>query len=138
MQLDSYHWTAENMTLGCTASCTNDLANWASNVQNACPDQSMRNNGVLMAPATLPLMYQYQYNLACLAGGDSSWCLVDSQNWVGSDIKRYPPDLCETGHDTWDADICFEEGFDQTAVEPDDVRLTSLYNTSMVHHHYPS
>ncbi len=37
-----------------------------------------------------------------------------------------------TGHTQWDNDICFEPGFDLTAVEPDDVRLANLYNKTMV------
>jgi hypothetical protein len=115
----------------------------------------MRNDGMLIKPATIPLMYQHQYKLACIPGGSSGWCWLDSLTWQGSDIKRYPSDLCSTGKDInlpqalpsidwietyvripghveWDADICFEEGFDQMAVEPDDVRLTSLYTQSMV------
>ncbi|KAI5918691.1 hypothetical protein F4810DRAFT_704010 [Camillea tinctor] len=132
MQLESYMWTPANMTTGCTSSCTTDLQNWVSRVESSCAGASMRNDGVLMAPEALPLMFQYQYSLACLIGGNSGWCWVDSQTWQGSDIKKYPHDLCQTGNDIWDADICFEDGFDQTAIEPDDERLGSLYNKDLV------
>lgn len=87
---------------------------------------------MLILPETLPKMYQYKYELACLQDDANNWCLVEDQKVVGSDIKRYPADLCLTGNATWDADVCFEDGFDLTAVEPDDERLTSLYDKSVV------
>ena len=120
------------MAAGCTASCTNDIAQWISKVESACAGQTMRYEGQLISPATLPLMYKHQYDLACLPGGDSGWCWVDSLKWVGSDIRKYPANLCETGHNTWDADICFEAGFDQMAIQPGDVRLANLYEKSLV------
>lgn len=52
---------------------------------------------MLLVPETLPLMYQYKYELACLQDDAANWCLVEDQNLVGSDIKRYPSDLCATG-----------------------------------------
>ncbi len=36
------------------------------------------------------------------------------------------------GHAEWDNDVCFEEGFDITAVEPGDVELSGLYDKAMV------
>lgn len=52
---------------------------------------------MLIVPETLPLMYQHKYELACLQDDAANWCLVEDQNLVGSDIKRYPSDLCATG-----------------------------------------
>lgn len=57
----------------------------------------MQDNGMLIVPETLPLMYQHKYELACLQDDSANWCLVEDQNLVGSDIKRYPSDLCATG-----------------------------------------
>lgn len=42
------------------------------------------------------------------------------------------------GNATWDADVCFEDGFDLTAVETDDARLTSLYDKSVVSSKIPA
>ncbi len=88
LQVDSYIWTAANLSTGCTSSCTTGLQQWVTNVQSACAGQTMENLGMYIDPKTLPLMYQHSYSVACLTGGTSGWCIVDSQSWVGSDIKE--------------------------------------------------
>jgi hypothetical protein len=80
-------------------------------------------------------MYRHTFNLACIPGGTSGWCLVDSQEWVGSDMLRNDEDMCATGHVEYDHDLCFTEGFDPLAVEPSDMRLANLYDKSMVCSH---
>ena len=74
----------------------------------------MENLGMYIDPKTLPLMYQYNYDLACLKGGSSGWCIVDSHSWVGSDIRRYPEDLCSTGmniSDWFSYHACFDSNW---------------------------
>jgi hypothetical protein len=47
-------------------------------------------------------------------------------------VRKWPEDACLTGDPQYDADACFEEGFDQTAILPEDRRLTNLYPQSVV------
>lgn len=47
--------------------------------------------------------------------------LVDTNN------RRRP-----TGDPDFDADVCFEPGFDRTAVEPEDERLANIYDADLV------
>lgn len=53
---------------------------------------------------------------------DAAWCLLESQDWVGSDIIR--PD-CLT--DTTDSSCT-----DATNVNPEDERLANLYSDDVV------
>lgn len=61
-----------------------------------------------------------------------SWCMIESQEWQGSDILKYPIDYCSTGDPEYDGPECFEEGFDQLAIEAGDERMTSLYEKDLV------
>lgn len=65
----------------------------------------------------------------CSAGG---WCFIEDRERTGQDYWRNPTDLCDSGNPEFDADICFEPDFDQTIIEPNDRRLTSLYDRDEV------
>ncbi|KAK3307736.1 uncharacterized protein B0T15DRAFT_499665 [Chaetomium strumarium] len=132
MQQEEYWWIPQNLTEGCTSSCRASLDSWVSSVQAACSGQTLRWEGRLVAPDTLPQMYRHTFTLACIPGGASGWCLVDSQEWVGSDMLRNDEHMCATGHVEYDHDLCFTKDFDPFAVEPGDVRLANLYDRSMV------
>lgn len=97
MQLEDLNWSSTNLTAGCTTACESGVASWVSNVTSACGSQNMIHDGLLLQPKTLPLAYQNQYRLACMKGGSSGWCWLDNLRWQGSDIIRYPENLCETG-----------------------------------------
>lgn len=58
--------------------------------------------------------------------------MIESQEWEGSDILKYPTDYCSTGDPEYDGPECFEEGFDQLAIEAGDERMTSLYEKDLV------
>lgn len=47
-------------------------------------------------------------------------------------MYKFPEDACLTGDPDIDAAACFEEDFDQTAILPEDRRLTNLYPRSVV------
>lgn len=130
--IESYPWTTSNLTASCTSTCSSAISSWITNVQTACGTQPFRNEGYLVLAKTIPLMYKRGYDLACLKSSAGGWCWLENQAWQGMDMRRYPKDLCETGNSTWDADICFTPGFDQTAIEPDDIRLRNLYPKTTV------
>ncbi|KAL2754187.1 carbohydrate-binding module family 18 protein [Sodiomyces alcalophilus JCM 7366] len=132
MQLEHFQWHVSNMTEGCTASCENDIDQWVSDVQAECSGAEMREMGNIIRPWSLPLIYQHKYQLGCMRGSASEWCWLDSLGWQGSDIIQYDEDLCITGDPDFDADICFDEGFNQFAVEANDVRLTNLYEEELL------
>ena len=56
------------------------------------------------------------------ADTDMSWCLIESQDWVGSDVIR--PDCTTDASDPSCAD--------PTNVSADDERLANLYNDDVV------
>lgn len=42
-----------------------------------------------MQAITVPIIYVDGYQTACLQSQSSNWCLVESQEWQGSDVIRY-------------------------------------------------
>ncbi|GKT93655.1 hypothetical protein Ct61P_11505 [Colletotrichum tofieldiae] len=88
--------------------------------------------GNIIRPWSLPLIYQHKYQLGCMRGSASEWCWLESLKWQGSEIRQYDEDLCATGDPEFDADVCFEEGFNQYAIEADDVRLSNLYEKDLL------
>lgn len=60
---------------------------------------------------------------------DLSWCLLESQDWVGSDVVR--PDCAANPSDPSCAD--------PTDVSPENERIANLYGDDVVRHiHHPS
>ncbi|GJC90661.1 lysM domain-containing protein ARB_01155/01156 [Colletotrichum liriopes] len=131
MQLETFQWHSSNMTEGCTASCEADINRWVSNVRLRCTGDEMKEMGNIIRPWSLPLIYQHKYQLGCMRGSASEWCWLESLKWQGSEIRQYDQDLCATGDPEFDADVCFEEGFNQYAIEADDVRLSNLYEKDL-------
>lgn len=71
-------------------------------------------------------------NSADRTANRDSWCMLESQEWEGSDIRKYPADYCASGDPEFDGPECFEEGFDQFAVDPEDTRMSNLYDHDLV------
>ncbi|KAI9147048.1 LysM domain-containing protein [Paramyrothecium foliicola] len=131
IQLEQFHWQESNLTSGCTPSCRSDLDDWVSNVKSACSNGEMKEMGNIIRPWSLPMIYQHRFGLGCMRSG-SSWCWLESLEWEGSDVMRWDEEMCATGDPDFDADICFEEGFDMYEVLPEDRRLSNLYEKDLV------
>ncbi|KAF9888496.1 hypothetical protein FE257_008603 [Aspergillus nanangensis] len=120
----------DNMTTLCTESCRESLSSWITAVDKACPEP-ITEDGIIKMASTVPLTYQEGFNLACLKDGET-WCMLASQDWEGSDIRKYPSDYCASGDPEFDGPECFEEGFDQYAVDPEDTRMSNLYDQELL------
>ncbi|EFE31902.1 uncharacterized protein ARB_01155 [Trichophyton benhamiae CBS 112371] len=128
---DTYYWTLDNVTTLCTSQCQQSLTSWTSAVDAACGNRPIVEDGIVKLASSTPLTYKEGFDLVCLKSGDS-WCMIESQEWEGSDILKYPTDYCSTGDPEYDGPECFEKGFDQLAIEAGDERMTSLYEKDLL------
>lgn len=60
--------------------------------------------------------------------------MLESQDWEGSDITKYSQDYCDSGDPEYDDPICFDPEFDMLAIQPEDERMTNLYDHELVRH----
>ncbi|MCJ1269693.1 hypothetical protein MMC22_009585 [Lobaria immixta] len=104
--LDMFWWENDNITDLCIGNCSDAATMWALDVQSACDGEYFSAYGKLI-PAD------------SVAGStDDSWCLVESQNWVGSDI--FQVDCDANPSDT----SCTGDG---TGIDPASQRIANLY-----------
>lgn len=129
---DEIEWLQQNLTTLCSSTCTTSMRTWQSSVNSACSGQAMRHAGQIMEPKMLPMIYNYGQELVCLKSSSNQWCFLENQEWEGQDIRKYPTDYCETRNPEYDGDECFEDDFLQTAIEPEDERLTNLYSKEVI------
>ena len=159
--VDSYLWTAENMTDLCTTSCIASTAKWWSDVQGRCASDTLAAYGKMIPAETIAGRFFDGLSIACLQSSSStnssvstglalssnfttaptgsvpysnsssasnttssgpSWCLIESQEWIGSDIIR--PD-CSINPTDPSCD-------DTLDVSPENERIANLYPNDMV------
>lgn len=141
--VDSYWWETDNVTALCTGDCLQSTQNWWSAVENSCENDTISAYGKMIPAASIADRYAEGFEIACLkpttvlggfssnssrpaaASSTSSWCLIDSQNWIGSDIIR--PD-CPAIVDNSTDPSCT----DPTVVSPANERIANLYDESLV------
>lgn len=83
---DQYYWTQDNITALCTSSCQQSAVQWNNNVQTACGGYNITLDSRSVPIATVAGRYLDGLNVACLDDGSGGNCLLDSQEWVGSDL----------------------------------------------------
>ncbi|ORY11047.1 hypothetical protein BCR34DRAFT_614845 [Clohesyomyces aquaticus] len=87
--LDNYWWEEDNVTDICSSNCSTDAQNWSNDIQDACFGQYLPAYGKLIPATTISDRYIDNLNIACMGSEtDDTWCLIESQDWVGSDIVR--------------------------------------------------
>ena len=137
--VDTYLWEADNITALCTTQCSQSALGWWADVETACSSDTLSAYGRLIPAATIAERYTEGFQIACLKSdtvvdsfvppsgnsGNDSWCLIESQNWVGSDIIR--PN-CPTVIDNSTDPSCS----DPTVASPDNERIANLYDSSVV------
>ncbi|KAM5468664.1 hypothetical protein MferCBS49748_003422 [Microsporum ferrugineum] len=128
---DSYYWALDDVITLCTPQCQQSLNSWISDVDAACGNRPIVEDGIIKLASSIPLTYKEGFDLVCLKSGDS-WCILESQEWAGSDIMKYPADYCSSGDPEYDGKECYEEGFDQLAIEPEDERMANLYDKDLL------
>ena len=154
--VDSYLWTADNVTSLCTTACIASTAKWWSDVQDRCATDTIAAYGKMIPAESVAGRFSDGLNIACLTSDSSSagsgpysnssssltgsapysnssslsnatssgssWCLIESQDWVGSDIIR--PDCSIDSTDP----SCLEP----LNVSPENERIANLYPNDMV------
>ncbi|KAM5478328.1 hypothetical protein McanCB56680_006450 [Microsporum canis] len=128
---DTYYWALDDVITLCTPQCQQSLNSWISDVDAACGNRPIVEDGIIKLASSIPLTYKEGFDLVCLKSGDS-WCILESQQWVGSDIIKHPADYCSSGDPEYDGKECYEEGFDQLAIEPEDERMANLYDKDLL------
>lgn len=90
--VDNYWWEEDNVTTLCTTQCWSAVDAWDQDVQARCDDQTLVAYGKLVPADSVSGRYYDGLHMACLTNGNSTaeddfaWCILESQNWVGSDI----------------------------------------------------
>lgn len=90
--VDNYWWEEDNATTLCTTECWSAVDEWDQDVQARCNDQTLVAYGKLVSADSVSGRYYDGLHMACLTNGNSTaeddfaWCIVESQNWVGSDV----------------------------------------------------
>ncbi|KAK4210757.1 carbohydrate-binding module family 50 protein [Rhypophila decipiens] len=126
--VDNYWWEQDNMTDLCTYGCFNSVQSWFVDVETRCAGDSLVSFGKQVPAESVAGRYYDGIQVACLTNGNSTadedpaWCLLDSQEWVGSDVAR--PDCSVTPSDPACAD--------PTAISADNSRLANLYHDNVL------
>ena len=122
-QVDNFWWEDDNVTALCSGNCSSQTSLWNFNVAYDCFGQTLSVGGKLVPADTVSGRYMDGMNIACLSSYDEySWCLTESQNWVGSDIIR--PDCSVTPSDP--------QCENATNLAPGNNRLANLYSDDVL------
>ncbi|KAF7536115.1 hypothetical protein G7054_g4838 [Neopestalotiopsis clavispora] len=87
---ENFWWEDDNITTLCDGSCPQATSDWRLNVFDACYGEYIFAYGKLVPANSISDRFYDSLNIACLPSGSNnfSWCLTESQQWVGSDIVR--------------------------------------------------
>ena len=145
--VDSYLWTSDNITELCNTDCIKSTKTWWADVTEKCSSDTLTTYGKLVPAESVAGRYSEGLDLACLnctpsnkgnstykgpwakkptaAANESSWCLIESQDWQGSDVIR-PDCSSSTGNSTE------PQCTDPTNIPPENERIANLYDDDMV------
>ncbi|OBT81991.1 hypothetical protein VE02_09310 [Pseudogymnoascus sp. 03VT05] len=120
--VDDHWWSADNLTTLCTSTCTTSAQSWMENVFMSCLSDTLTVYGKAVPADTVAGRYTDGLGIACLQSSSSDWCIIESLNWVGSDIIR--PD-------------CSVDSTDPSCSNPanvtaDNQRIANLYNDTIL------
>lgn len=121
---DMFWWENDNITDLCSGNCSDAANLWALDVQSACDGEYMSAYGKLIPADSVAARYADGINTACLYSfANDSWCLVESQNWTGSDV--YQVDCNANPLDP----SCTSNG---TGIDPANQRMANLYTDDLL------
>ncbi|OCL06228.1 carbohydrate-binding module family 50 protein [Glonium stellatum] len=87
--LDNYWWEDDNLTDICGGNCSDAAAAWSLDIADACDGQYLSAYGKLVPATSISDRFVDGMNVGCLGSEtNDTWCLIESQDWVGSDIIR--------------------------------------------------
>lgn len=142
--LENYWWTDDNLTDVCTSGCAGAVAQWNGDAAAACDEQYFTAYGRLVPIWTVTERFVDNVNFACLESwyvqlsrlrgrhpadaktnrsDNFTWCLTESQTWVGADVLRADCDT-DPSDPTCSGDV--------TAIPEDSIRMANLYEDDIV------
>ncbi|KAF2649567.1 carbohydrate-binding module family 50 protein [Lophiostoma macrostomum CBS 122681] len=130
---DMFWWEQDNVTDLCLGNCSAAASLWYNNVMTACKGQWLTAYGKWIPADTIAGRYVDGLNTVCLhsssnevmssLGENTTWCLIESQNWVGSDV--YQVDCSANPSDP----SCANDG---TGIDPSSERMANIYSNDML------
>ncbi|KAI0476399.1 hypothetical protein GGR56DRAFT_468019 [Xylariaceae sp. FL0804] len=130
-QLENYWWTDDNVTSLCdpdtttNTSCSDAVTAWNGASAAACDEQYYAAYGALVPAWSITERLRDNLAFACLESwsDDYSWCLTESQEWVGADVLRAD---CDTNPDD---PTC---SGDASAIPEANIRMANLYSDDIL------
>lgn len=123
--LENYWWTDDNLTDVCTSGCAGAVSQWNGDAAAACDEQYFTAYGRLVPIWTVTERFVDNVNFACLESWSDNftWCLTESQTWVGADVLRADCDT-DPSDPTCSGDV--------TAIPEDSIRMANLYEDDIL------
>ncbi|KAL1962644.1 hypothetical protein VTN77DRAFT_9278 [Rasamsonia byssochlamydoides] len=84
--VDYYFWTTDNVTTLCTSECQTSATSWNQLVVESCANQTIFYNNKAIPADTISGRQVEGLNLACMMSSNGSSCMLESQDWVGSNM----------------------------------------------------
>ncbi|KAH3941458.1 hypothetical protein HBI56_198660 [Parastagonospora nodorum] len=124
---DMFWWEQDNITDLCLGNCSVAAALWYNDVVSVCKGQWLNSYGKWIPADSVAGRYVDGIKTACLysnsLGDDTAWCLVESQEWVGSDVYQVDCDANPSDPS------CTGGG---TGIDPSSQRMANLYSNNVL------
>ncbi|ORY61421.1 uncharacterized protein BCR38DRAFT_487174 [Pseudomassariella vexata] len=129
--LENYWWTDDNLTAICTPNdtttltCADAVSEWNGNAAAACDEQYFAAYGQLVPIWTVTERFVDSTSFACLESWSDNftWCLTESQEWVGADVLRADCDVDPTDP-TCSGNV--------TSIPEESIRLANFYEDDIL------
>lgn len=122
LNVDRIYWQEEDVTTLCTAGCTDGAKQWKTAVEEACGDQYLLSGDKYVPADTLSGRFTDGLNVACAQSSTNQWCLLESYDWVGSDVVQV------------DCEVFPEDPWCLNKAEPsaNNSRISTLYDDELL------
>ncbi|KAI1382676.1 uncharacterized protein F4822DRAFT_440959 [Hypoxylon trugodes] len=87
---ENFWWEDDNITTLCLGNCQKNTSDWMFDLYSECNGDYISAYGKQLAASSIGERYNDGMNLVCQPSNSANftWCLTESQEWVGSDIVR--------------------------------------------------
>ncbi len=121
-KVDQVYWEQENVVSLCTEECVASVEKWKQSVETACETDYLRSGERYVPADTLSSRFIEGLNMACMRSSSNEWCLIESYDWVGSDVIQVDCQVNPT--DPW----CLNRG----DPSPENSRMSMLYEDDLL------
>lgn len=110
------------MTALCTPDCTDGASRWKAAVEESCQNQWLRSGDRYVPADTISGRFTDGLSIVCTQSSRNEWCLLESYDWVGSDVVQVD---CDTSPaDPW----CINKA----NPSPNNSRISTLYDDDLL------